>query len=382
MRVVFVPHAYSPSIGGAEGYTRGLAEELATHRHEVHVVVADVVNPEAFYELGHAAVGMAEETIAEVQVHRLPFHSFSYRRPNALIGSEKAIESARSRFREHLGPVLASLQPDVVITLPHLFPNVEDVVGLRSSAAWKLVYAPMLHEDDPYWSIERVSEAVVASDGVIALTDYERSRLIASYGARESAVATVPPGVDVAIVHRDEERDEVVLFVGRRTPSKRLDVLYEAMKTVWVDHPSARLTIAGSAPTRGLDPAAFMAADQRVTVTTSPSDAERDQLLASARLVVSPSSTESFGIAILEAWAHETPVVLVDSPVNRSVIRHDVDGVIAASLEADDLAAAIGQLLGDPDLAMSMGRAGRQRVESEFTWSNAAQSLQQLLETL
>ena len=182
--------------------------------------------------------------------------------------------------------------------------------------------------------------------------------------------------------HRDEDRDGVVLFVGRRTSSKRLDVLYEAMKRVWADHPSARLVVAGSAPTRGLDPAAFMAADHRVTIMTSPSDTTRDQLLASARVVVSPSSTESFGIAILESWAHGTPVVLVDSPVNRSVVRHGVDGMIAAGSDAKDLAVAIAQLLGDPDLARSMGQAGRQRVEVEFSWSNSALALQNLIKAL
>ena len=168
MRVVVVPHAYAPSIGGAERYAQGTAEGLALLGHQVHVVVADVVDPEAFYELGHAAVGVPEETIAGVHVHRLRFLTFSYRRFGPVIGSERAIRSARNRFRQYLDPVLSSLEPDVVITLPHLFPNVEDVVRLRSSASWKLVYAPMLHEDDPYWSMERVSEAVVAADGVIA----------------------------------------------------------------------------------------------------------------------------------------------------------------------------------------------------------------------
>ena len=52
------------------------------------------------------------------------------------------------------------LDPDVVVTLPHLFPNVEETIRLKAVAPWKLIYVPMLHEDDPYWSIERVLEAV------------------------------------------------------------------------------------------------------------------------------------------------------------------------------------------------------------------------------
>ena len=89
MRVVFAPHAYWPSIGGAERYTQGLAEGLAGLGHEVHVVVADVDDPEAFYELGHQPVGRPEETIGGVAVHRLPYVDFAYRRMGRMLGDEQ-----------------------------------------------------------------------------------------------------------------------------------------------------------------------------------------------------------------------------------------------------------------------------------------------------
>ena len=73
MRVAFSVHAYSPSIGGAERYAQGLAEGLAALGHEVHVVTADVDDPEAFYELGHETIGPAEEVIDGVTVHRVPY---------------------------------------------------------------------------------------------------------------------------------------------------------------------------------------------------------------------------------------------------------------------------------------------------------------------
>jgi glycosyltransferase involved in cell wall biosynthesis len=135
VRVIFIPHAYAPSIGGAERYAQGLAEGLAQSGHEVHVVVADVTNPEAFYELGHDVVGMETESIRGVAVHRLPFLTFWYRNLGWL-SQRQALSSAKKRFRDRLESSLADLRPDVVITLPHLFPNVGDVVGLRPSASW------------------------------------------------------------------------------------------------------------------------------------------------------------------------------------------------------------------------------------------------------
>jgi glycosyltransferase involved in cell wall biosynthesis len=381
--VAFSPHAYWPSIGGAERYCQGLAEGLSGLDHEVHVVVADVDDPEAFYELGHQTSGQTDRTIEGVSVHRLRFVEFGYRKMGRVLGQRRVLASAIARFQALLGDRLDEIEPEVVVTLPHLFPNVEEVIRRRrKTASWKLVYAPLLHEDDPYWSIERVSAAVRASDAVIALTDHERDRLLESYGAASRMTALIPPGVGTDMSVQYENRDPIVLFVGRRTASKRLEVLYEAMKIVWEDHPDVVLQVAGSPPGVGRDPAVWMAADPRVEIVTAPSEQQKDDLLGKARVVVSPSLKESFGITTLEAWAHGTPVVLVDSPVNRSVVRDQVDGLLSERAEAVDLARSIAEVTSNPERAMSMGRAGRQRVESEFTWERSAQVLNELVQRL
>ena len=281
MKVAFSPHAYAPSIGGAERYTQGLAEGLAGLGHEVHVVVADVDDPEAFYELGHRGVGPARETIKGVSVHRLAYGDLGYKRLGNVLGADRVLRSSTERFQRSLGDLLSGLAPDVVVTLPHLFPNVEEAVRLKAAASWKLVYAPMLHEDDPYWSIDRVSQAVTWADGVIALTDYEKDRLLESYGARPQAVSVIPPGVASGHDTVSIDREPMVLFVGRRTRSKRLDVLYEAMKTVWQEFPEILLVLAGSPPGVGADPALWLAADSRVRA--SRNTAASDQIPTAGR---------------------------------------------------------------------------------------------------
>jgi len=171
----------------------------------------------------------------------------------------------------------------------------------------------------------------------------------------------------------------MVLFVGRRTPSKRLDVLYEAMHAVWEESPEVVLVLAGSPPGVGADPAIWMAADPRVKVVDTPNDREKNRLMGRARVVVSPSLTESFGITTLEAWAQGTPVVVTDSPVNRAVVRDGVDGVVASGPEAGELALALARLLDSSALAHEMGRAGRERVRAEFSWPDSALVLDELI---
>jgi glycosyltransferase involved in cell wall biosynthesis len=349
----------------------------------VHVVVADVDDPEAFYELGHAAVGTAEDHFNGVSLHRLAFVDFAYRRLGWVLGEQQTVNRSTKKFLGLLGERLSGLAPDVVITLPHLFPNVEEMIRLRAAGApWRLVYAPMLHEDDPYWSVERVAAAVAEVDGVIALTDHERTRVLESYGAKSEWTTVIPPGVQPGEGVPYAERDMVVLFVGRRTASKRLDVLYEAMKIVWEEAPDITLQVAGSPPGVGRDPAVWMAADPRVKIIDLPSEAEKERLLGSARLVVNPSLTESFGITTLEAWARSTPVVVADSPVNRSVVRHGSDGLIAGGEDPGDLARAIIRLIANPGQAASLGVSGRMRLEREFSWSSNVDRLESFLKEL
>ena len=376
MRLMFCPHAYAPSIGGAQAYTRGLAEGMVRRGHEVHVVVADIDDPEAFYELGHRSLGIPTETLAGVAVHRIPMVTMGYRWGRAAKPA-RGLRSARFRFRKNLEATVQRLRPDCVVTLPHLFPNVEDVFALRSGAPWRVVYVPMLHEDDSHWSIPPVSAAVAAADGVVALTAYEHDRLLAAYGANPEHTGVVAPGVELPITRSDDARSDYVLFLGRRTASKRIDVLVAAMAIVHESHPGVRLVIAGPPP-------AVDQIDLRrsgVEIVDAPDDRIRRQLLRGARVVVSASTVESFGIVTLEAWAHATPVVVVDTPVSRSVVRSGVDGVLAGS-DAAGLARGIVAVLDDPARAAAMGRAGRERAAREFTWDVSSAALDRIIAPL
>jgi glycosyltransferase involved in cell wall biosynthesis len=80
----------------------------------------------------------------------------------------------------------------------------------------------------------------------------------------------------------------------------------------------------------------------------------------------------------MEAWAHGAPVVAVDTPVARSIVRPGVDGLLTGP-DPDGLASAVGALLDDPDRAAAMGGAGRDRVAREFTWAGSAEAFDRLM---
>jgi glycosyltransferase involved in cell wall biosynthesis len=109
-----------------------------------------------------------------------------------------------------------------------------------------------------------------------------------------------------------------------------------------------------------------------------------------------PSIYEPFGIINLEAMACGTPVVA--SAVG-GILEVVVDGETGLLVRLEqqqespfeprdparfsaDLAAAINRLLGDHALRDRMARAGRERVEREFTWPAIARQTADLYATV
>ena len=76
---------------------------------------------------------------------------------------------------------------------------------------------------------------------------------------------------------------------------------------------------------------------------------------------------ESFGIVLVEAMAAGVPVVATDIPGYREVVRDGVDGLLVRPNDPEALAAAIGRVLAEPELASALAAAGRARAP-DFAW--------------
>jgi len=96
---------------------------------------------------------------------------------------------------------------------------------------------------------------------------------------------------------------------------------------------------------------------------------ESDELiaaLAAADVVVHPSLDEIFPNAVGEAMACGRPVIAADAGGTAELMGGDGAGVLVPPGEPDVLAAAVRELLEDPERRRRLGEAARQRIESEF----------------
>jgi N,N'-diacetylbacillosaminyl-diphospho-undecaprenol alpha-1,3-N-acetylgalactosaminyltransferase len=99
------------------------------------------------------------------------------------------------------------------------------------------------------------------------------------------------------------------------------------------------------------------------------------ELLALTDIFVNPSRREGLPRANLEAMAMGKPVVTTDVPGCRETIVDGCHGLLVPAQSPDRLAAAILRLLSLPGLRAQMGRAGRARIETEFSASAIARQI-------
>jgi glycosyltransferase involved in cell wall biosynthesis len=162
----------------------------------------------------------------------------------------------------------------------------------------------------------------------------------------------------VASGEASPESPPLVLFVGARVPHKGVDVIRAAALEIWKTEPDARFAFVG--PGAPLDEP-----DRRELDIGPVTDDERGRWLERATLLALPSSTESFGLVVAEAWSVRRPVVTSDIPVLRELVDRSHGG-LAVPRDHQAIATAIRGLLRDPTRAEAMGRAGFKLWRDEY----------------
>lgn len=112
-----------------------------------------------------------------------------------------------------------------------------------------------------------------------------------------------------------------------------------------------------------------------VRFVSGVSDDELVQIMGSAELAVVPSLYEGFSLPTAELMACATPLVVSRAGAIPEVVGED--GICADQFTPGDvgeLTQKIAALLDDPERRAEMGRAGRQRVEENFSWAAVAKT--------
>jgi len=152
-------------------------------------------------------------------------------------------------------------------------------------------------------------------------------------------------------------RAPLLVFVGRLAPEKNVGLLLASLAALPSD---TWLLLVGDGPDRGLLQAQAEDRDiagRTIFAGTQPPAVVADAL-AAADLFVFPSTTETFGIAMVEAMAAGCAVVAVQAAASCDLLRDGETGRLVAGNPAA-FAAAVRDLLAEPARRTAMGGAAR-----------------------
>jgi len=162
---------------------------------------------------------------------------------------------------------------------------------------------------------------------------------------------------------------QVVLSIGRLNYIKGLDILLIAWSRVVGQVADAHLVIAGP------DSNGYMAKLQAIVIAEGITDSvtftgivlgeEKAQLLSAAKMYVSSSYLESFGMSIVEGMACALPVAIT----NRVNIKTEIESAkagLVSMCEPTSMAENIVYLLQHKDEAIQIGKRGQALVSNTF----------------
>lgn len=368
LSVLQINKLYAPDVGGIEHVVQQIAEGLK-EQTQMQVLVCQKKGPRKEEEIGGVPVVRAKT-----------------------LGTKFSMPISFGLFRE-----LRRLCKEKDILLFHMPFPLGDLAYLFSgyrgkTMAWwhsdvvrqkKLMffYRPIMHA-----FLRRVDRIIVATQGHI-----DGSAYLAKY--REKC-CVIPFGMDMQEYKREiaeismlqkRGKPETVkfLFVGRLVYYKGVDVLLRAFGKLQ----NAELFIVGSGPLEEelKAEAKRMGKGEMVHFLSGISDAELKACYRDCHVFVLPSiaSSEAFGIVQMEAMAFAKPVI--NTKLKMGVPFVSLDGKTGLTVppgDADALARAMRLLAQDEKLRQEYGRAGYERVCTEFSQQRMMRLLLEQMEQL
>jgi len=295
-----------------------------------------------------------------------------------VLAPPRPVELVHAHQGEDVATLLLGLLASVVHRCPlvvTLHCSVRHTVVGRSPRSWLLRLVG--------GAVERA--ALRRADAVVALVP-RTADLLRLDGVPNDRVHVLPSGFDPDIFRGGtvDAFPEVprprIGYVGRLCAQKRPDLLVEAFGRL---RSEGHLVVVGDGPMRGDVLAAVRSspAHDRITVTGFVPHVEVPQVLASLDLLVLPSAYEEMGSVLVEAMASGLPVVASRVGGIPAVVADGETGLLVPPGDVDALAAALDELLADPDRRLRMGAAARERAD-HYSWPDLAGRVQILYDEL
>lgn len=365
--------------GGIEAQVYGLAKALTKLCEEVHLITVetDSYSSETTEGIIYHKIPLPSKIPASESLLKLAYCDLLFAHKSKRLHEELDIDIVHCNTKFPTAAALLKCVKRPVVFTAHNWKLWE---GIKPE--WKNGFARTAFEFDV-----RLERSIAQkSDRILAVSNAMKRGIVGSTGVSSRKVDVAPNAVDLNVFYPETaNRTRSILYVGRITAEKGIDILVKAMPLVLKKASDAKLIIVG--PKKyGFERGGYeeqlrhlikkLRIEQHVVFTGAMSVDDLRKTYSKASVFCLPAVwQEPFGLTLIEAMACETPVIGTSVGGIPEIISESKGGLLVRPHNVEELAEAITRILSDTNFALNLGRNGRRSVTKKYTFNSLAQKV-------
>ena len=289
----------------------------------------------------------------------------------------------------HYPPVLKMLEYCYENNFTHILTSTPGPMGLAALAISRILDIPIYgtyHTAFPQYAAELTGDSTMEELGwklmvwfynqldIVYVPSMATGVELANKGIRQSKIRLYPRGIDINRFHPTSrngfwtsnyqlpEKSIKLIYVGRISKEKNLDVLTRAFNKLAFLQPGLQLIVVGDGPYRHEMTKALEHTNAIFTGYLDGDDLVK--AYASSDLFIFPSSTDTFGNVVLEAQASGIPVIVTDSGGPQENLIDGETGIIVPAHNDQAIIDAVLKICGSRSRMAKMKKNARNYMEN------------------
>jgi len=359
VKIAMFTNTYLPHVGGVARSVSTYEEEFRRRGHEVRVVAPQFEGAEP-----------SDHVLRVPAIQGFNGSDFSVRLPQPGLIADWLDEFGPDVVHSHHPFLLgdSALRYSWARRLPLVFTH-------HTLYEQYTHYVPLDSEALKRFVIQMATDYCNLCTHVVAPSE-SIERLLGERGVT-TPITAIPTGIDLklfsggrwerALAALDIPAGALVVgHVGRLAAEKNLDFLAQAMALFLAKHRDAVFLVVGSGDhAEAMQGILSPSADARqIRMVGNRAGQELADAYAAMDVFAFSSQSETQGMVLAEAMAAGAPVVALDGPGVRDVVTDKNGRLLAGDATPEEFAAALEQIIGDPDNLIDMSAEAQHSVES------------------
>lgn len=348
MRILLITHIYPPAIDGGSKVIYKLGQYFQSHGHQIKVLSSNCYSTDDFTHPNakHTPQGLPVITI---------FHKFFKHIPFLTPFAKGPIFNPLSFILSLLS--IIKYKPDLIIAGPLPTMSVLYARLIRFFTKSKLLINASFHPTDPDFHSPLLVNTLKSADYLWTLTDYETNYFHQKFNIPISQMINVGNGIDKSYLSKNSKLktlNSTLIFIGSLASHKGIKTLLKLKHKIY---------LCGK-PTLYSKKLKF---PKNIIVKHNLSDIQIKKLIQKSSILILPSSQESFGLVLLEAWACHKPVITSNIPQLTELINKSGGGLTFKLDDSNDLQQKVDSLLHSKTLYSKLSNSGYHYASTQ-TW--------------